>query len=388
MSVAIRLFDPEVEAEPSSEETVASIIRQYLAEKQLLVTADKEERFRKDFAYGASFTAMHGSLTIDQCRNSNLTAWLTANPGWVSPHTKADAVGVVIRAFRWAVEEHLIRFLPYHRPRKLWPTPQPRKPIEPAEFRALMNVAREHNGRRGQPSRKKPVKTDLFDWIDRQEEECRLELLRKGADLFDLCEPYVPSTPVPSRPRPRARPSAGPFRRALWFLWESGCRTCEMREMEWESVDWVDGVIRLTKHKTAHTGNVREIPLTDRALRLLRLMYKFRRPAAASKHPRTKRHPAKNVIFLNSRGGAWTKRSFAKKFREFAGLAGIRDNITAYCLRHGFTVEALERGIGNKQIADMLGQASTRYVDWYGRGSREKSAYLRDNAAKVHRRKK
>lgn len=162
----------------------------------------------------------------------------------------------------------------------------------------------------------------------------------------------------------RRKPSRQPFKYALLFLWLTGARTCEMRECRWEHVDWDRGVISLTRHKTDRTGKPRLIPLTDKMLRLLLWMWKRKRPDCP-------------WIFPNSRGGQWRTQTFADMFRSYARQSGVRDEVSAYCLRHGFTVRALDLGIGERQIADVLGHTSTKWVGWYGQSTRLHAGYLR-----------
>ena len=174
----------------------------------------------------------------------------------------------------------------------------------------------------------------------------------------------------------RARPSRHAFRRCLWFLWESGARTCEGREVGWQHVDLDVGVACLQKHKSKKaTGEDRVIPLRRVVVRYLTWLWESRK------------RPASGVIFLNGRGRPWTKGTFSKMFRKYARLAGVREEVTAYCCRHGFTCRALEAGIGERQIADALGHSTTRYVSWYGKSLRGKVDYLRSVVEKLDAKK-
>jgi site-specific recombinase XerD len=79
---------------------------------------------------------------------------------------------------------------------------------------------------------------------------------------------------------------------------------------------------------------------------------------------------------------------FCKDFRAYARRVGIREEVSAYSLRHGFCCQALERGVGARQIADVLGQATTRQIDWYGRGTRKQVDYLRENVTRITEQKR
>jgi len=301
--------------------TVAEVIRAYLEEIELEHKAGAlaEATLKTATFYLNSFAAMFGEQRISESRKRDITAWIVAHPEWVSPHTKIDASASVVRCFRWADEEDLIDRVPFRRPRRLWQPPEPREPITPAELDAIMRVAKESNG------------------------------------MIRPC-----------------RPGRTAFRLAMWFLWETGARTCEMREARFADVDWKRHVIALAKHKTARaTGQSRLIPLSYPAWRLIRWLYRRRRPE-------------QEHIFITVRGRPWSKSSFVSLFRRFARLAGVRDEVSGYSLRHGFTVKGLEAGVGERQLADALGHTSTKYIAWYGRRTRARARYLRDVLHQVH----
>ena len=125
--------------------------------------------------------------------------------------------------------------------------------------------------------------------------------------------------------------------------------------------------MRLAAHKTQRvTGEARLIPLRRHIVRLLRVVY-ARRPTRGED----------GFVFLNSRNVPWTKSSFTVAFRRYARMAGIRPGVTAYSVRHGLCINLIERGRSDRQIADALGQRTTRLVSWYGRQSRGNADYLR-----------
>lgn len=294
--------------------TVSHVISQFLAEKTALAQRGQygDDSLRKVRFYLGIFSEYQGENRIEDCRRSDLRRWILSHPEWQAPATLDQACRTVITCFRWAANEvELITHCPFARPANLIPPLRQRVSILPEEYQAIMDYARSCNGR------------------DR-----------------------------------RARSSRSLFRNAVFFLWETGSRTCEMRSIRWTDVDWDAGVIRLEDHKTAaKTGRVRLIPLTKKLLRLLRLL---------------KRHALsdKDCIFQCGHGKEWTQRTFAEMFAKYAVAAGVRPGVTPYSLRHGFTVRGLEAGIGDRQLADVLGHTTTRYIAWYGRATRTKAEYL------------
>lgn len=300
--------------------TVADIIKEYLAELELehKAGAYSDAALASARYYLDSFGKMFGGQRMSQCRKRDITTWIVAHPEWGSSHTKIDASAWAVRCFRWADEEDLIDRTPFRRPRRLWAPPQPREPISIQEFQALLRVAKESDG------------------------------------IISRC-----------------KPARSAFRLAIWFLWETGCRTCEMRSARFVDVDWKRRVLVLAEHKTARsTGQARILPL-GRAYRLIRWLFRHRQPG-------------QEHIFVKRCGSAWSKDEFSRIFRSFARLAGVREEVSAYGLRHGFTVQALENGVGERQLADVLGHASTRYVAWYGRKTRARANHLRNVLDQAH----
>lgn len=261
-----------------------------------------------------------------QVGNEDLIRYLALHPEWASPHTKSDVCGAVVSLFKWAHER---QYLPgdrrVNKPRGMWLPPQPRKAITPEQYRAILLLARQCNGVNMSGRRK--------------------------------------------------RPSSPAFRVALMFLWESGARTKEMRTVQWDELDLEAGLIVTERHKAfAKTGLPRIIPLTRRAIRLIRLI---------AIHRLSRGLKLEGVIFRGGRGKAWDKGTYGKQFRAYAKLAGVTKKITAYCLRHGVCVKGIEAGKTERQIADLLGQATTKYIAWYGRTTRTNTAYLRQIAEDI-----
>jgi integrase len=300
---------------PTSREIVASYLKQKRAEHGAGCYAANSVR-RAEW-YLLSFLAFLAEradqpVTIAG-RKSDLTAWVLAHPEWVSSHTKGDAIGVVVTCFRWAEQEPLIPYSPYRRPKRtLWAAPQPRAAITEDEYGAIMNAAKLCDGVHG-----------------------------------------------------RTRPGRAAFRRALFFLHETGCRTCEMRQARWRDLDREHTVLRLLKHKTDKVvDKPRLIPLSRAVLAMLRTMHEKRNPAPT------------DFIFVHSRNRPWNKEQFARRFSEYRKMANVRPEISPYSLRHGFVVRGLSNGVGERQIADCLGHVTTRHTSWYAASSRNNPAYL------------
>lgn len=169
------------------------------------------------------------------------------------------------------------------------------------------------------------------------------------------------------------------LRAALYFLYETGARTCEMREALWTDITIeARPVIALYVHKTARkTGRCRIVALNDAVLRVLMLM---------------KRKSESCHIFVNSHGGPWDRHTFATHLRRAArrlGMdEGIVERVSGYCLRHSYACAALTAGFTSKEVADQLGHSDSRMVERvYGSHTKGDVSYLNRIADDIRRRR-
>lgn len=303
-----RLFQPDGDAPRGhhADPTVGAVVAEYLRFRagehaRGLIGAGSLYAAR---LYCTSFAVSFGDLPVSHARRGDLRRWLNERTEYQSAHTLHGACGAVVACFRWAAEDGLIDACPYSKPKDL-PVPQPRAPIMREEVRRMLDHAR-HGG------------------------------------YAKTCER---------------------FRMALWFLWQTGARPCEMYRLDWDYYDPIRGCFELAGKTTRATGRSRLIALPSGAWRLIRLM---------------RRNKSAGPVFVSGRGTRWTRSTFGKLFRRHARLAGVRDEVSAYSLRHGFCVELLELGAGERQIADAMGHTTTRLIGWYGRAAKSKVDYLRE----------
>lgn len=290
--------------------TVAAVIDRHLVDRKLEAKVGRisEQHYHQTIRYLDIFKADFGHIAITECRRGDIKRWLLHHPEFRSPHTQVKAVGCVVTCFQWAESDGLIDRCPYSRPRDL-PTPQPRCAMTRKELERVLRSAKQSGYR------------------------------------------------LTSRA----------FRLALWFCFETGCRTSEMRAICWEHYDDALGIFELPGKTTKKTGRKRTIVLTKRAWRLIRWL-----------HRRT--YDKTSFVFRNSQGLPWDKDLFSRRFRNYADLAGINPKVTAYSARHGFCVERLTEGKGHQQIAHVMGHSTPRFVEWYGRAAQSNVEYLRETA--------
>lgn len=229
-------------------------------------------------------------------------------------------------------------------------------------------------------------------WADATRSRVLAEVLAcfrwaRDEGVIDHC-PYHRPKRLRLRPRQRRearadeyvslmRGASRPIRRALFFLRRTGCRPDEMRAVQFANVIWQDGIVLLYQHKAFRsTGKPRMFGLDRPTLRFLR---NLQRQAKDKNGP----------IFLNCKGRRWNANTLAKNLRltlKRLGLdSGNGQRVTAYCFRHSWTSQAIELGIGERQVADQLGHASTALIGWYSK-AKTKAPYLRAVAEQATRR--
>jgi integrase len=271
----------------------------------------------------------YGTQTIAECKQHDLSAWLAANPQWEAVDTRRRVVSTITACFNWALHEELIERSPYLRPHSLRGKTSPvRRPATHAEY---------------------------------------VQLMRHGSR---------------------------PLRRGLYILRKTGMRTCEMRNLTWDEV-FLDGPsphLSITRHKTfRRTGKPRVIgldPSTARFLRNLATQYERR----CGCNCETCEANISPHVFTNTRGGPWDRHTFARHLRRFAqsiGMdQGVAQRVSGYCLRHLFTVDAIEAGISTRMIADQLGQSGTRIIDTvYGSHTKHRVEHLSSVAEEINRKR-
>ncbi len=148
----------------------------------------------------------------------------------------------------------------------------------------------------------------------------------------------------------------------------TGCRPGEVARVTRADVNLEHGVWVLAKHKTVkRTGKPRIVYLSPEALAL------------------TQRLMAKNPdgpIFRNHRGKRpWTSNAVRQRFkrlrRKFPQLKGV----VAYTYRASFATDALEKGIPDATVAELLGHSGTGTLHRFYNKLSAKVTHLRNAAA-------
>ncbi len=144
----------------------------------------------------------------------------------------------------------------------------------------------------------------------------------------------------------------------LYLMAHYGLRTGEVCDLKLKDVDLVRRVLRVTQAKTRQ---ILTLPLTEQAASILERYLAFGRPRTTLP-----------FVFLSILAPLRPvfRSAVAAIFQRRVKDAGIPlAEFSPYCLRHGFAMRLLGRGVGIKAIGDLLGHRSLDST----------SAYLRIN---------
>jgi integrase len=139
------------------------------------------------------------------------------------------------------------------------------------------------------------------------------------------------------------------IRRVVSFLFFTGTRLGEAFDLTWRDVR-EDSVFVSTRKGKNKSRRTRSIPLNPRALSAVGAM-----PKDAG---------LDDFVFPNSSGGKWLRQHFYPHWHRACREAGIRDFRPHDC-RHTFASLLVQRGVGLREVADLLGHTQLTMVMRY-----------------------
>lgn len=159
------------------------------------------------------------------------------------------------------------------------------------------------------------------------------------------------------------------FREFLFALQETGARPGEIRKLTREHVDLSAGLWVFQQHKTkGKTGRPRVIYLTPSMVELTKQLLE--------------RHKS-GCLFRNTRGMPWTKDAVVQRMDHLRKRCPHLKGVVAYCYRHSYTTDGLERGVPIATMAELLGHSTTRMIEQNYSHLAEKREHLRQAAVKA-----
>ena len=139
------------------------------------------------------------------------------------------------------------------------------------------------------------------------------------------------------------------------LLYATGIKATELIDLNLQDVNTRMGFIHCRGAKSERT-----IPVYPEAVRKLEDYIQNVRVYMVS-------DPSQQALFLNMAGERITRQGFWKIIKHYAGLAGIRKEITPQMLRHSFALHLFQNGADLRSIQQMLGHTDISTTQIYAR---------------------
>lgn len=138
----------------------------------------------------------------------------------------------------------------------------------------------------------------------------------------------------------------------LWIYY-SGMRPGEARQLQWDDVDLEEQCVALDGSRTK-SGRTRRIPLNAVMLKIL--IWLKKRISVRARIPMwSKKQVTTTHVFRNSQGGQWQTRAMTKALRTVRKRAGLSDAVKLHGGRHKFATRALVNGVDIMTLSTLLG---------------------------------
>lgn len=146
----------------------------------------------------------------------------------------------------------------------------------------------------------------------------------------------------------------------LELLYSTGMRVSELVSGNLSDLDFTEEMLRVS----GKGRKERLVPVGSPAIEALRSWLPARDCLLHACAARGK-VPAKEAMFLNSRGGRLTARSVERIVKEYGERAGIIQIVTPHALRHSFATHLLEMGADLRSVQELLGHVSLSTTQRY-----------------------
>ena len=122
----------------------------------------------------------------------------------------------------------------------------------------------------------------------------------------------------------------------------------------------------------------RVVPIGEKAIKAVEQYLSDLRPHLANQN-------SQDVLFLNRRGGSFSRMGAWKILRKYVNRAGIKKKVSPHTIRHSFATHLLEGGADLRAVQEMLGHADISTTQIYTHLDRE---YLKEVHKTFHPREK
>jgi integrase len=156
----------------------------------------------------------------------------------------------------------------------------------------------------------------------------------------------------------------------LVALYESGARPGEIAKLTPANVNMDTGVIGWVRHKTARkTGRPRVIYMTPRLREVLERHLVGLGPD--------------DYLFVGRKGNPWNKHSFHSRFKYLRRIQPELQGVVPFSYRSSYAKDALEEGIPEATMAELLGHTSTQMLYKHYSKLSKKVRHLREMAERA-----
>jgi integrase len=169
-----------------------------------------------------------------------------------------------------------------------------------------------------------------------------------GAD-----EPRMNYLPLKTR-RALVRQAPADLRQIIEGMLHTAARPVELHRATRADLDLPHRSIRLTSYKgRGSTKRVREVPLTDAALKFFARLANGKSPGAP--------------LFICATGRPWVEERRSEAFRELRQALGLADDIDLYDIRHTVVTEWLKGGVDPATVAKVAGTSLAMITTHYAK---------------------
>lgn len=156
------------------------------------------------------------------------------------------------------------------------------------------------------------------------------------------------------------------FADILDFMWFTGCRPTEARNLKVEHVDLKNNMAIFPSSEAKGKRHERVI---------------FLPPQAAEVLKRQLETYQSGFVFRNTHGNQWRRNALSCRFKRLREKIGKQ--LCAYAMRHSYATEGLKRGVDSLTLAQIMGHSDTTMLSRHYAHLARNPTYLAEQAKRV-----